>query len=99
MRQEPVHPALQRRLISLSFWEGLSLREDCYGRFEENEGKFPVLFEGAFIEALIRAFLRTTRQCISLLSVGTFIEALRRAHPGLCGKHLNLPYSFCRDFL
>ena len=93
MRQEPVHPALQRRLISLSFWEGLSLREDCYGRFEENEGKFPFLFGGAFIEALIRAFLRTTRQCISLLSVGTFIEALRRVHPGLRGKYLSFPYS------
>jgi len=30
--------------------------------------------------------------------VGTFIKALRRAHPSLRGKHLNLPYSFCMDF-
>ena len=55
--------------------------------------KFPFLIGGAFIEALIRAFLRTTRQCISLLSVGTFIEASRRVHPGLRGKYLSFPYS------
>ena len=30
--------------------------------------------------------------------VGTFIKALRRAHPGLRRKHLNLPYGLVGTF-
>ena len=81
-----------------SFSEGLSLRCSAGCVTDGHPAVFPFLFGGAFIEALIRAFLRTTRQCISLLSVGTFIEALRRAHPCLRRKHLNLPYGFVGTF-
>lgn len=30
--------------------------------------------------------------------VGTFIKALRRAHPGLCGKYLGFPCRFVGTF-
>ena len=59
---------------------------------------FPFLFGRVFIEA--RRWCGWVVVCglFSFLFVGTFIKASRRAHPGLRRKHLNLPYSFCRDF-
>ena len=36
-----------------SFWEGLSLRQDRDGGLEENEGGFPFLLGGTFIEAQV----------------------------------------------
>lgn len=61
--------------------------------------EFPFLFGGAFIEVTRRIARRFWRfRDFPFLFGGAFIKASRWAHPCLRGKHVNFPYSLCRDF-
>ena len=62
------------------------------------EVEFPFLLEGLSLRVGCLACVANFGDKFPYLFVGTFIKALRRAHPCLRGKHLNLPYSFVGTF-